>query len=345
MINHHHMRFDTPPNILVLPKPSLYRQLFSSEADATLKRLGNVDFHDEERDIGSDELAERIGKFDVVVTGWRSPKFTNDVLSAAKKLKLIAHSAGSIRFMLDDEAIGNGFEVTTVAAAMASPVAEMTLLLSMLLLRNTHKQDRALKAGEDWMPVKTAGMGEEILGQRIGIIGAGNVGRAAIRLLNAVGADVRVFDPYLTATDAKELGATKVDTLDELLKTCRIISLHAPSTPQTHHMIGRRELALMRDGSILINTGRSWTIDGDALIAELKTGRISAGIDVFDEEPLPVDSAYRKLPNAVITPHLAAATIQCRLRQGTMTVEEIQRFVEGKPLKYAVTRAMMATMA
>jgi phosphoglycerate dehydrogenase-like enzyme len=345
MSNHHHMHFTDPPKILVLPKPSLYRQLFSSEADAALKRLGNVEFHGEERDISSAELAKRIGRFDVVITGWRSPKFSAEVLSAAERLKLIAHSAGSIRFMLEDDAIGNGFEVTTVAAAMASPVAEMTLLFAMLLLRNTHKQDRALKAGEDWMPVKTAGMGEEILGQRVGIVGAGNVGRAAICLLNAVGADVRVFDPYLTAAGAKELGAAKIDTLDELLTTCRIISLHAPSTPQTHHMIGTRELGLMHDGSILINTGRSWTIDGEALIAELKTGRISAGIDVFDEEPLPVDSEYRKLANAIITPHLAAATIQCRLRQGTMTVEEIQRFVEGKPLKYAVTKAMMATMA
>ena len=119
----------TRPRILVLPKPSLYRQLFSSQSDALLRSLGDVQVHDSERDISSDELAERVGEFDVVVTGWRSPKFTDEVLAAAKRLKLIVHSAGSIRFMLDDSAIGNGFEISTVAAAMAPAVAETTLLL------------------------------------------------------------------------------------------------------------------------------------------------------------------------------------------------------------------------
>ncbi len=333
------------PRILVLPKPSLYRQLFSPESDAALRALGSLEFHDAERDLSIRELASRIGAFDVVVTGWRSPKFTDEVLSAAKKLKLIVHSAGSIRFMLDDAAIGNGFAVSTVAASMAPAVAEMTLLLTMLLLRKTHDHDRALKAGEDWMTVKTAGMGEEIAGQTIGIIGAGHVGRAVIRLLQRVDMNVRVFDPYLTDQSAREMGVPKIDSLDELLKTCRIISLHVPATPETHHMIGARELSLMRDGGMLINTGRSWTIDSDALIAELKTGRISAAIDVFDQEPLPVESEFRALKNVIINPHLAAATVQCRFRQGAMTVHEVQRFCRGEPLKYPVTRAMLATMA
>jgi phosphoglycerate dehydrogenase-like enzyme len=96
---------------------------------------------------------------------------------------------------------------------------------------------------------------------------------------------------------------------------------------------------------MLINTGRSWTIDGDALLAELGTGRISAALDVFDEEPLPIDSRYRQLQNVILTPHLGAATVQCRFRQGAMTVQEVQRFCEGKPLKYAVTPEMLATMA
>jgi phosphoglycerate dehydrogenase-like enzyme len=313
--------------------------------DALLRSLGRVEFHSEERDITSAELAERIAPIDVVITGWRSPKFDEQVLSAAKKLKLVVHSAGSIRFMLDDNAIGNGFEVSTVAAAMAPPVAETTLLFAMLFLRRTHEQNQALHAGEDWMTVKAAGMGEEIAGQTIGIIGAGHVGRAVIRLLRCVDSNVHVFDPYLSESTAREMGAVKVDSLDELLSTCRIISLHAPATPQTHHMIGRRELALMRDGAFLINTGRSWTIDSDALLAELRTGRIKAALDVFDEEPLPVESEYRKLDNVILTPHLGAATIQCRFRQGRMTVEEVQRFCEGKPLKFAVTRAMYATMA
>src|SRR5438132_8166456 len=82
------------PSILVLPKPSLYRQLFAPESDAELRALGHVEFHREERDLSSHELAERIGAFDIVITGWRSPRFSEEVLAAAKRLKLVAHSAG-----------------------------------------------------------------------------------------------------------------------------------------------------------------------------------------------------------------------------------------------------------
>src|SRR5262245_26681093 len=96
---------NSSPSILVIPKPSLYRQLFSEQSDATLRSLGSVSFQQEERDISSDELAQQIDSFDIVVTGWRAPKFTREVLQAAGKLKLIAHSAGSVKFMLDEECL------------------------------------------------------------------------------------------------------------------------------------------------------------------------------------------------------------------------------------------------
>ena len=137
----------------------------------------------------------------------------------------------------------------------------------------------------------------------------------------------------------------RVASLDELLAGCRVVALHAPSTPQTYRMIGRRELALMRDGAILVNTARASLIDTDALLAELRKGRISAALDVFDEEPLPLDSPLRTLPNVILTPHVASHTVNTHLRQGELTVDEVQRFVAGQPLRYAVTPEMLATMA
>jgi phosphoglycerate dehydrogenase-like enzyme len=136
-----------------------------------------------------------------------------------------------------------------------------------------------------------------------------------------------------------------VETLDELMVSSRIVSLQAPITPETRHMIGRRELGLMRDGAGLVNTARSWLVDQDALLDELRGGRISAALDVFDEEPLPVDHPYRSLPNVILTPHLGAATKQCILRQGQSTVDEVRRFVRGESLRYAITPEIMATMA
>jgi phosphoglycerate dehydrogenase-like enzyme len=313
--------------------------------DARLRAIASVDYYDSERDLTSLELAERVGAYDIIVTGWRVPVFTDPVLENATRLKLIAHSAGSIKFMLEPHALDRGFAVSTVAVAMGPAVAEMNLLLILMCLRGIHKLDARMKAGEPWLTVKATGSGEELIGNRVGVIGAGHTGRYLIRLLTAMDVDVRVFDPYLTDDQAVELGVRKARALDELLVGCPIVTLHAPATDETRHMIGKRELALLRDGAIFINTARSWCVDEAAMIAELKTGRIIGAVDVFDEEPLRVDHPFRTLENCIVTPHIAAATTQCRHRQGRFTVEEIERFVRGEPLQYAVTKQQYAMMA
>ncbi len=330
--------------IFVLLRPSLYAQLFTLETDQALRGLGHVVFHSEERNLTSAELAERIPDFDIVVTGWGSPQFTDEVLAAADRLRLIAHSAGTVKHMLPPAVFARGITVIHAASAIAPAVAEMSLLLTMLLLRQVHRHDRALKAGEPWGSTNLLGLGQEIAGQRVGVIGAGYTGRCFIRLLRAVEAEVWVYDPYLSEARAAELGVRKA-ALDELLSQCPIVSLQAPSTSETYHMIGARELGLLPDGAIFINTARSWLVDQEALLAELRSGRIQAALDVFDQEPLPEDHPFRKLDNVVLTPHIAGATIQARHRQGQVVVEEIQRFLKGDPLRYQVTREMLDIMA
>ncbi len=337
------MSSQSEPDILVLLRPSLYAQLFTPEADQALREAGRVVFHGEERNLTSAELAERIAGFAIVVTGWGSPPFTDDVLAAADRLRLIAHSAGSIKAMLPPAVFERGIVVTHAASAIAPAVAEMSLLLTMLMLRQAHRCHESLRRG-DWEGVRPLAIGQEIAGQRVGVIGAGYTGRCFIRLLRAVGAEVWVYDPYLGEATASELGVRKT-ALDELLSQCPVVSLQAPSTAETHHMIGARELGLLADGAILINTARSWLVDQEALLAELQTGRIQAALDVFDQEPLPPDQPFRELDNVFLTPHIAGATMQARHRQGQVVVEEIQRFLGGEPLRYGVTRAMLDIMA
>jgi phosphoglycerate dehydrogenase-like enzyme len=337
--------------VLVVPPPSLYRKLFSAESDARLRELASVvRFNHEERDWSSEELARRIGGFDVVITGWRSPRFTSAVLEAAraKPLKLVAHSAGSVKFLLEDEqSLARDFAVTTAAAAMGPAVAEMALLAMMMLLRPLHKLDAGLKSGGDWGTLKTwaSKTQREVTAQRVGVIGAGHTGQHFIRIIRALGVQTVVFDPYASDQLLVELDVEKVESLDELLSGCNVVALHAPSTSETRHMIGRRELSLMPDGAILINTARASLIDSDALLEELRTGRISAALDVFDEEPLPVDSPLRQLENVLLTPHVASHTSEAYHRQGDATVEEIRRFAQGQPLRYVVTPEMLLTMA
>jgi phosphoglycerate dehydrogenase-like enzyme len=151
--------------------------------------------------------------------------------------------------------------------------------------------------------------------QLTGVSGAGRVGREVIRLFRAFGWRVLVAHPYLEPTAADKLGAELIN-LEELFQRADVVSLHAPLLPETRGVIGVDKLASLRDGALLINTGRGALVDEAALLAELSSGRIRAALDVFTEEPLPPDSALRALAGVVLSPHVAGHTEETHLRQG-----------------------------
>lgn len=332
------------PRILVLPQPGLYSELFSEAASAQLHSLGEVTRNLENRNWDSAELASKIGDYDIVVTGWGTPRFTEEVLAAAPDLKLVAHTAGSIKHMLPPPVFERGIAVTHAAGAIAPAVAELTILLILLSLRQVHKLDAMLKRGEPWDRAKNAVVGREIAGQRVGVVGAGYTGRQAIRLLRNLGAEVWVCDPYLDAERAATLNVRQ-SGLDEIFAQCPIVTLQAPPTKETYHMVGAKQLALLQDGAVFINTARSHLVDEAALLDELRKGRFVAALDVFDQEPLPEDSPFRQLDNVVITPHIAGHSAQARRRQGQEMADEIARFLSGEPLHYPVTVEMLEIMA
>jgi phosphoglycerate dehydrogenase-like enzyme len=336
---------NSKPQVLVLPPPSLYDALFTPESDASLRAHADVTLNPEERHWDAAELAQKIGDYDAVITGWGSPTFTDEVLRAAGRLRLIAHSAGSIKKLLPPPVFARGIAVTHAAGAIAPAVAEMTLTLILLCLRRVPQLDQMLKRGGEWNRAKEMGMGRELAGSRVGVVGAGYTGTCVIRLLNAFGAQVWAHDPYLSAERARELGVHPVSTLDEIFRECPIVTLQAPPTPETHRMVGSEQLRLLRDGAIFINTARAHLVDEAALLAELRTGRFQAALDVFDQEPLPVESPFRQLDNVIITPHVAGASLQARQRQGQIIVEEIVSFFRDETLRYQVTGDMLDTMA
>lgn len=331
------------PNILVAFRPSLYQQLFTPEADQALHALGHVTFYEREDNPAPDELARRIPGVDALLSSWGTPRLSDEVLTAADRLRIVAHTAGSIKGLTPPPVFERGIIVTHAASAIAPAVADLSLAFTMLLLRRVHQHHRLLRDGQ-WGSARDLDMGVELAGTRVGVVGAGYTGRCFIRLLRAMEAEVWVYDPYLADEVAAELGVHKVG-LDELFAACPVVSVQAPSTPETHHMVGARQLGLLCDGACFINTARSWVIDYDALLRELQTGRFQAALDVFDQEPLPEDNPFRKLDNVILTPHIAGASVQARHRQGEWMVEELDRFFAGRPLRYRVTAAMLETMA
>ncbi len=323
------------PKILVLPGPTLYRRLFNDEVDARLRALSDVTFNERDENWTSERLTAEIGQFDGLVTCWGSPRITPQVLDAATNLRVIAHSAGSVKSIIGEDVLRRGIRVSSASMAMAPAVAEFSLILTFLGLRPVHTFDAHMRRGE-WDLLDAFGVGLEIASATIGVVGAGMVGRLYIEKARALGATVCVADPYLPEETAAALGVAKLD-LDELFRDCPIVVIHAPTTPETHHMIGARQLALLQDGGFLINTARSWVVDQDALLAELQTGRIRAALDVFDREPLPPDHPYRSLPNVILTPHIAGGTLQTRNRQGECAVTDLENVFAGRPMQYEVT--------
>lgn len=316
--------------IHVAVSPPLYRTLFAPEVARRLDALGEVSY-DGARRAGPDELTG----YDIVVTGWDSPRLP-DRLPPGARLKLVSHSAGTVRPYVPASLLGDGVRVVQAAAGMATAVAEFALTLCLCLLRNVHSFDRAMVGGGDWSVRDRLPLGAELAEQRVGVVGASRVGRAFIRMVRALGAPVTVADPYLSAADAAALDVTAAP-LHQVLAGSDVIAVHAPVTDETRGMIGKAELALVRDGGILVNTARSAVLDEPALVDELIAGRLRAGLDVYDTEPLPLDSPLYGLPNVLLTPHQAGASVQSRYLQGRIAVDEITRYLAGEPLQHEVT--------
>ncbi len=328
--------------LITVPRP-LRDIILTDEALAKLRSFANVTMNDDGHDWKGEELAAKLPGMDAVITGWGITRLTPEVLAGADKLRLLAHSAGSVKGFVTDAVFDKGIAVTHSAGRIADSVAEYTLLMAMVGLRKPHEYDRRMKNGEQWPASRGAPL-YEIAGRKVGLLGMGYVGRRTARLFNAVGADVWVFDPYLSEEQAKELGVHKAE-LHDVLSTCPVISDHLPVTDETHHMLGAKEFALIQDGAVFVNSARSWTIDEPALIKELATGRFWAAVDVFDKEPMPLDHPLRKMDNVMITPHLAGITVDSLQDLVATVIDETERFFAGKPMCYQVTKDMLARMA
>ncbi|MFF8904655.1 hydroxyacid dehydrogenase [Streptomyces olivaceoviridis] len=317
--------------------------VFPPELLARLRACVDLDPALVAHDFTRARVREVLARTEILVTGWGCPRLDVAVLDAAPKLRAVLHAAGSVKGFTTPEVWQRGIAVSSAAAANAVPVAEYTLAMILLAgkdvfaLRDRLRDRRAFPYG-DILP----GIGNH--GRRVGVVGASRIGRRLLGLLRPHDLAVTLADPYVDAAEAARLGAALLP-LDELLRTSDIVTLHAPQTAETRHLIGARELALMPAGSVLVNTARGALVDHEALIAELRAGRLGAVLDVTDPEPLPADSPLYDLPNAFLTPHLAGSQGNEVARLGRVVVEEAERLSAGDGLLHAVDPAELGRTA
>lgn len=331
------------PRTAIAVPPTLRENFFTAEVWARLNSVAELTVVDgDHRD--PETYRALLAGHEVVVTAWGNPPLDRTTLAAAPDLRLLAHTAASVKPYVTTDSWAAGVRVTQAGQAMAPAVAEAALAHTLALLHRLHRFDHALRATTaDWPAAKTAPARRELSTATVGVIGASRCGRCYIDMVRALGASVLVHDPYLPASEAAATGARSV-SLDELLRTSKVVAVHAPVTPETHQLLGARELALLPDDAVLVNTARSWLVDQDALLAELSTGRIDAGLDVYDEEPLPLEHPFRRLPNVLLAPHEAGGTLDARWRAGEIIADELTRYAKGEPLRHEVSEADLARM-
>lgn len=274
-----------------------------------------------------DAVAARLADFDVVMAMRERTPFPRALLERLPRLRLLV-TAGMRNAAIDLQAAADRGIVVCGTAGLPYPTAELAWGLILALFRRIAREDRATRDG-GWE--ETVGLG--LNGKTLGILGLGTLGSRVSRFGRAFEMEVLAWSQNLTAERAAEVGATRVDR-DELLARSDVVTIHLVLSERTRGLIGARELARMKRTAYLVNTSRGPIVDEAALVHALREGTIAgAGLDVYDEEPLPPDHPLRRLPNTVITPHLGYVTEETyRIFYG-QALEDIVAYLRGEPIR------------
>ena len=322
-------------NILITqPIGEVRRTFFTPEIVVEVEKLGTVIWNNTDRQFTKEELREKIKNIDVCLTGWGTIRFDEDVLQNSNRLKIIAHTGGSVSTLISEELYKKNIKVISGNWVYAESVAEAVIAYSLCSLRDLVFYDNEIQAGR-WHEEKY--YNEGILDQNFGLVGFGAVAKYLVNMLKPFRAKIKVYDPYITESVFSEFGVEKA-SLEEIFMNSKVISVHAANTTETYHLIDKRLLSRISDGALLVNTARGSVIDEQALSEELRTGRFKAILDVYEVEPLPMDSKLRGLKNVVLIPHMGGPTIDRRKQVTLELIKDIKNFFEKGTLKYEINK-------
>ena len=314
--------FNSKSKVDIKMKPKvLVADKIHNDAIDELEKFAGVDL-----DFGlkPDELMKKIAEYDVLIV--RSSTQVTKTLIDASNLKVVGRAGVGLDNIDVDAAEDKGITVVNAPESVTITVAEYAFGLMISVMRKISIADKSLKNGR-WDRHKF--MGTELHGKTIGIVGLGRIGREIARRARAFGMNILVNDPHITSEDAREFNA-KVVELDELLENADVVTIHVPLIPKTKNLIDTRELKLMKESSILINTSRGGIINENSLYLALKNEEIGgAALDVFENEPL-INSPLSELDNVVLTPHLGASTNEAQKKAGIVVVEKIKKIFKDE---------------
>jgi phosphoglycerate dehydrogenase-like enzyme len=318
-----------------------YDELYGPEERATIDEFIDV--------IAPPQTAEGVlahpeilREVEVILSGWGAPLMNEAFLAHAPCLRAVFYAAGSIRGFATEALWERGILVTSAQEANAIPTAEYTLAAILFSLKHGWRL-AAQTRREQRFPTRDNVPG--VYGATVGIISLGMVGRRVREFLRPFNLRVIAYDPYVSPEEAIALDIS-LSSLEALFREAQVVTLHAPLLPETVAMVRGTHLSSMVRGATFINTARGGLVKHEELIAVLEQrSDLHAVLDVTDPEPLLPASPLYTLPNVTLTPHIAGSLGSERRHLGQVMVTELQRFIAGEPLQYAITREQVRLMA
>lgn len=332
----------------------MYDRCMTEELRDKLSALGSFVYHEFSepsswtQDPPWNEQSEQrmiavVQEVDALIVAHGSPRISERVMAMAPGLRFVGELEGD-RFAhrIDLEAaVRHGIRVVDTSHGSSDPVAEWALALMLIGLRNGGSHFRRLVAGGPAFPLPQQKYSDpgylngELTGKRVGLIACGHIGRRLIHLLKPFGVEVLVYDPYLPRELSDAYGIT-VTSLENVFTASDVVVCLAPLTSQTLHLIGATQLELLRPGAVFVNVSRGAVVDTDALVRRLGRGDIIGCLDVYDPEPIPVDSAVRSMPNVFLSPHIGGVTAACGPRFVMLMIDEIVRHFSGHETRWDI---------
>lgn len=276
-----------------------------------------------------DALVQAIADAEVVVAMRERTPFPASLFARLPKLRLLV-TTGRINAAIDlDAARAHGVTVCATGTSLTA-TAELTWALILAHARRLPQEDRNMRSGGRWQ----TGVGRDLAGRTLGVLGLGHIGRQVATIGRAFGMKVQAWSRNLTAQACADAGVEQALSLDALLASSDIVTVHLVLGDRSRGLVGAEQLRRMKPTALLVNTSRSPIVDERALVEALEQGRIAgAAIDVFDQEPLPADHPFRRLDNVLATPHIGYVTEDSYTRYWTDAVEDIAAWLDGRPVR------------
>ncbi len=311
--------------------------LVNDPLDVTAVELLKQEHEVDVFEFSPEELVGKIGDYHAVLVRGKT-KLPAELIAKGTNLKAIGRAGIGVD-NVDIKAAGErGIPVVNAPSGSTYSVAELTFAHILTMHRRMTVAHNTTQQGK-WEKKKLKGW--ELHGKTLGLVAMGRIGFEVAARARAFGMNIIAFDPYISQEIVDKVQGRLCDTVEEVLKESDVISIHAPLTPETRHMIGEKEFELMKDSAFIVNCARGGIIDEDALYNALKEGKIrGAALDVFEKEP-PVGSPLFELENIHFTPHLGANTYEAQQKAGLIVAEQVLKVLRGEDADFVTNRKFL----